>query len=97
MTPNEIGSVVGVVGGLLGLVSWWQVQRDRRRKREDEQAYQAWVRGKVESLMAGPGNFIKIGADEHAWAARAYIEGRLRWGPIGEIPGVMLPETALDE
>ncbi len=69
----------------------------QRGEAKEQQGFEAWEQGKVESLMAGQGNFIKIGSDEQAWAARAVREGRLRWGPIAEIPGVMLPETALDE
>jgi hypothetical protein len=85
---SMIGGAIGAVGGVLGLVTWWQVQRDRRRKLKDEQAYQAWATSIEMSL--GPGhNLYRVKPDERRWAARAVAENRLEWAPGGV--GVMLP------
>ena len=80
-----IGSIIGAVGGLLGLVSWIQVQRDRRGVHD----YRAFVDNVIQTLRSGVGNSVDIAPEQHRWAARAVDEGLVVWSPGGK--GLMLP------
>jgi hypothetical protein len=91
-TLQNIGILLGAIGGVITIYKFVQEQTDRHRKRSkdaEDAAFDQWATAYEMSLGGGDGGLLlEVPNDELRYATRAVREGRLVWSGF---PMVALP------
>jgi hypothetical protein len=82
-TLQNIGILLGAIGGIITIYKFVQEQGDRRRKRSkdaEDAAFDEWATAHEMFLGGGDGGLLlEVPDDEMRYATRAVREGRLVW------------------